>query len=326
MKKLFISLVILAVILVVLVTKQDEDTIIVYASSEQFRNDEMQIQLNERFPDKNVRVMYTPTAKAAAKLSVEKEGTDADIIVGLETSYMEKIIDSLADISAYSDLDYLDELKPENQNNKFVVWERQAGAFIVNTAVLKKHNLEAPKTYEDLLKPEYKDLIAMPDPKSSGTGYFFFKNLVNERGDQGALDYIDALSNNVKQFTESGSGPIKLLNQGEIAVGLALTFQAVNHINKGLPFEIIFPEEGSPFSLTGTALVKGRENDPDIVEVFEFIANEFIVYDKTYFTPEQIFKDQENNIENYPTKIKYADMTGIDSIEEKERLLAIWKY
>ena len=326
MKKLFISLVILAVILVVLVTKQDEDTIIVYASSEQFRNDEMQIQLNERFPDKNVRVMYTPTAKAAAKLSVEKEGTDADIIVGLETSYMEKIIDSLADISAYSDLDYLDELKPENQNNKFVVWERQAGAFIVNTAVLKKHNLEAPKTYEDLLKPEYKDLIAMPDPKSSGTGYFFFKNLVNERGDQGALDYIDALSKNVKQFTESGSCPIKLLNQGEIAVGLALTFQAVNHINKGLPFEIIFPEEGSPFSLTGTALVKGRENDPDIVEVFEFIANEFIVYDKTYFTPEQIFKDQENNIENYPTKIKYADMTGIDSIEEKERLLAISKY
>ena len=326
MKKLFISLVVLAVVLVFFVTKQDQDTIIVYASSEQFRNDEMQIQLNDRFPDKNVRVMYTPTAKAAAKLSVEKEGTDADIIVGLETSYMEKIIDSLADISEFSDLKYLDELKPEKQGNKFVVWERQAGAFVVNTEVLKKNNLEAPKTYEDLLKPEYKDLIAMPDPKSSGTGYFFFKNLVNERGDEAALEYIDALAKNVKQFTESGSGPIKLLNQGEIAIGLALTFQAVNHINKGLPFEIIFPEEGSPFSLTGTGLVKGRENDPDIVEVFKFLANEFIVYDKTYFTPEQIFIEQDNNIENYPKNINYADMTGIDSIEEKERLLAIWKY
>lgn len=326
MKKLFILLVVLAVFLVFLVTKQDQDTIIVYASSEQFRNDEMQIQLNERFPDKNVRVMYTPTAKAAAKLSVEKEGTDADIIVGLETSYMEKIIDSLADISAFSDLDYLEELKPEKQNNKFVVWERQAGAFVINTEVLKKNNLEAPKTYEDLLKPEYKDLIAMPDPKSSGTGYFFFKNLVNERGDEGALEYIDALAKNVKQFTESGSGPIKLLNQGEIAIGLALTFQAVNHINKGLPFEIIFPEEGSPFSLTGTGLVKGRENNPDIVEVYKFIANEFIMYDKTYFSPEQIFNTQKNTIDNYPSKIKYADMTGIDSIEEKERLLAIWKY
>lgn len=326
MKKIAIALCALSIFLLVLVTKQEGDAIIVYASSEQFRNDAMQEQLNERFPHLNVRVMYTPTAKAASKLSVEKENTDADIVVGLETSYLSKITDSLADISAYTHLDYLDDLKPEKQDNKYVVWERQAGTFVINKDILAKNNLPTPTSYEDLLDPIYKGFIAMPDPKSSGTGYFFYLNLVNTMGEEGALEYFDNLSKNVKQFTESGSGPIKLLVQGEIAIGLALTFQAVNNINNNMPLEMLFPEEGSPFSLTGTALVKGREKNENIVEVFEFLANEFIIYDKTEFTPEQIFKVQENTIPNYPSNINYADMTGIESSDRKEYLLSIWKY
>ena len=166
----------------------------------------------------------------------------------------------------------------------------------------------------------------MPDPKSSGTGYFFYKSWVNEWGLDGALDYVDALYGNLKQFTESGSGPIKLLKQGEVAIGLALTFQAVSEINEGQPFEIIFPQEGSPYSLTGTAMIDGRENDPEILEVFDFIVNEFLKYDKEYFSPEEIYDGQVNRIDGYPESIVYADMTGIQDIAEKERLLEKWKY
>lgn len=326
MKKMFLGLILLSIVLVFSMSKNDKDTIIIYSSAEQFRNDEMQKQLNEKFEDLSIRVMYTPTAKAAAKLYVEKENTDADIIVGLETSYMTKIVDSLANIEGLSNLNYLDGLSPKDNGNKFVVWERQAGSFVINTEVLKKHSLEIPLTYDDLLKPEYKGLIAMPDPKSSGTGYFFYLNLVNELGLEGALDYFDKLAVNLKQFTESGSGPIKLLKQGEVGIGLALTFQAVNQINSGAPFEIVFPPEGSPYSLTGTALIKGRESNEDIKRVFDFIINDFIVYDKTHFSPEQIFYDQENTIPNYPENIIYGNMEGIDSITLKEKLLAVWRY
>ena len=99
-------------------------------------------------------------------------------------------------------------LAPEDHGNAYVTWERQAGALIINTDVLKKHKLSEPKTYEDLLDRKYYNLIAMPDPKSSGTGYFFFKNLVNTMGEEKALAYIDKLEFNVKQFTESGSGQV----------------------------------------------------------------------------------------------------------------------
>lgn len=325
MKKLICALLVVTLALLFSI-HEEQQTIIVYSSMEQFRGEELQKQLNKKFPDLHVMVMYVSTAKAAAKISVEKQQSDADIIVGLETSYMEKIKDQLANIEGKSKLHYLPELTPAKFDNRYVIWERQAGAFIINTEVLKKHHLPIPKTYEDLLDRRYYNLIAMPDPKSSGTGYFFYKNLVNTMGEKKALAYIDKLEYNVKQFTESGSGPIKLLIQGEVGIGMGLTFQAVNQINTGSPFKIIYPPEGSPYSLTGAGLMKHSAKDKDVERVFDFIINDFLLYDKQYFSPESILKGQKNTIRHYPGNIPYADMRGIEDIHEKERLLDLWKY
>ncbi len=326
MKRVLIVLLLITFLFTVLAMTGGKESIVICASSEQFRNDELQRQLNERFPDKNIVVTYMSTGKAAAKVYAEGASSEIDILVGLETGYMNKVIDHLADISGLCRLNFVDGLAPSDNSNRWVTWERQAGAIIVNRDILDKYGLEAPKTYEDLLKPEYQGLIAMPDPKSSGTGYFFYKSWVNTMGTDAALEYVDQLYRNLKQFTESGSGPIKLLKQGEVAIGLALTFQAVNEMNSGQPFEIIFPDNGSPYSLTGTALLKGREYNSDVCEVYEFIVNEFLVYDKEMFSPEEIYEGQVNYIENYPENIVYADMKGIQDIQEKERLLALWKY
>ena len=325
MKKILVVLVLIASLLVFDVIQSEQGSIIIYSSMEQYRTEELQKQLDEKFPNKNIIVMYVSTAKAAAKIKVEKEKTDADIIVGLETSYLEKVKDSLQELKGMKEQDYLPDLSLSHNDYKYITWERQAGTFIINETVLEKYNLPMPKSYEELLKPCYKNLIAIPDPKTSGTGYFFYKSLVNTMGDKKALEYFDKLQKNIKSFTESGSGPVKLLIQGEIAIGLGLTFQAMDEINKGSPFEIVYPEEGSPFSLTGTAIIKGKDNE-DVKEVFDYIANDFFVYDKENFSPEQVLVHQKNNIKGYPENIHYADMDGISEIREKERLLKLWQY
>jgi len=61
-------------------------------------------------------------------------------------------------------------------------------------------------------------------------------------------------------------------------------------------------------------------------EVFEFYMNTLNREDKNLFAPEQIFKVQVNDIPNYPRDVKIADMRGIESLPEKERLLDMWKY
>ena len=326
MKKVLILLLLVTVLFTALADHGGKETIVICASAEQYRNDALQEQLSEAFPEHNIIVMYMSTGKAAAKVFAEGPATEIDMLVGLETGYLHKISGNLADISGLSRIPYMEGITPADNDNLWVTWERQAGAIIVNRDILSKLGLPAPETYEDLLKPEYKGLIAMPDPKSSGTGYFFYKNWVNLWGDEAALAYVDALYGNLKQFTESGSGPIKLLRQGEAAIGLALTFQAVSEINEGQPFEIIYPPEGSPYSLTGTAMIEGHQYKDGVQEVYDYIIHEFLTYDKEHFSPEIIYEGQSIALENYPEQIPYADMTGIQNHEEKERLLALWKY
>ena len=70
MKKILLLLCVLTAILTVQVSINTQDAIIIYSSLELFRGEELQKQLNEKFPEYDVRVMYVPTAKAAAKISV----------------------------------------------------------------------------------------------------------------------------------------------------------------------------------------------------------------------------------------------------------------
>ena len=189
MKKLFIGVLAALCLLYAGIARKDENTIVIYSALEQYRNDDLALQLKERFPDLNIQIMYLPTAKIAAKVQSEKEKTDADIILAVETGYLEKVKDSLANVKEFSKLDYMDGIQPED--GKYLIWESYGGGFAVNTKMLAKYNLKEPRTYEDLLKPEYKDKIIIQDPKSSSTGYNFYLNLTNEWGLDKTLDYYD---------------------------------------------------------------------------------------------------------------------------------------
>lgn len=68
-----------------------QESIVICASSEQFRNDALQEQLSQRFPQYNIVVMYMPTGKAAAKIYAEGENSEVDIVLGLDTGYTNKI-------------------------------------------------------------------------------------------------------------------------------------------------------------------------------------------------------------------------------------------
>ena len=326
MKKGLIVLVAVTLLFTIMAQTNNQESIVICATTEQFRIDNLQQQLDERFPQYNVIVMYMSTGKAAAKIYAEGKNTEVDMLLAMESGYLTKLKDHLADVSGTSQLPFVDGLQPSANDNRWITWERFAGSIVVNTTVLEKYGLEAPKTYEDLLKPEYQGLIAMPDPKSSSTGYLFYKNWVNLWGEEKALEYVDKLHVNLKQFTESGSGPIKMLKQGEIAIGLGMTFQAVTEMNDGQPFQLVLPDTGSPYSLTGTTIIEGHQDKTGVQEVFDFLVNEFIVYDKEHFSPETIYDGQKNLVPNYPENIEYADMTGIQDDKDKERLLALWKY
>ena len=319
--KNIIIIMILAIILTVTGCSQSSNTIVIYSCMEDNRNQELKKQLKEEFPDLNVKLQAIATGNSAAKIKNEGTKIEADIILDLETSHMENLKENFADISSFDDSIYLDGV---NNSTKYLTWVKYTMNLIIDKKYFKDNNLSIPKTYDDLLKKEYKNLIAMPDPKTSGTGYGFFLNVVNIKGEDEAIKYFKSLKENLREFTTSGSGPTNLLKQGEIAVALGMTSQGAEAINEGYDFEIVELETGSPYNTTSIGIINGRENNENVMRVFEWLVNSFGIYDKENFMPDIILKNQKVNVKNYPLNLHDANMTGIDSIETKDRLTKKW--
>jgi len=303
--------------------KGKNTAIVIYTTAEENRREAMQKDLDARFPNYDIQIVYYSTGDLLAKLLDEGTNTECDIIGEMEYANLDRIIDILADLSAYDTSIYTTDMIPEKP--RYLPWYRNGGCIAVNRIVLSERGLPVPENYNDLLKPVYKGLISMPNPISSGTGYMFLKSLVNAWGEQVTYDYFNALSQNVSSFTSSGSGPVNALKEREAAIGFAMTAQTVSAINDGFPLRIHFFAEGSPFSLYGVAMIKGKETRREVKEVFEYIVNVWTEKDKLLFCPERIFNDREFTLPNYPVSIRYADMSNNTS-EEKERLLERWTH
>jgi len=305
-------------------TAAAKDTVTIYTSIEDYRIEYLSEQLEKKFPNYDVNIVFYSTGDHIAKLLEEGTNTDCDITHSLGYSYLQQLDEKgyLADLSSYDKAIYDDSLVI---SDNFLPQERGSGAIILNTQLLKELGLDEPTSYEDLLKPEYRGLISMPNPKDSSTGYMFYKSLVNAWGEKKALDYFDKLTGNILQYTESGSGPLNAVAEGKAAIGLGTTATAVTKINEGSPLKITFFKEGAPYAVYGQAIISGKEKRKAVRDVFDFLVNTFNYENCARYMPETLYKDKSFTLENYPQNIQYADMRN-NTVEEKERLLAEWNH
>lgn len=130
--------------------------------------------------------------------------------------------------------------------------------FMVNTEELKRLNLEAPKGWDDLLKPEYKDKIWLSNPNTAGTAKLVINTLVQLKGHDEAMKYFVELDKNIDQYTKSGSGPSKKVGIGECVIAIGFLHDGITQILDGYDnIALIIPEEGTSFEIGSTAIFEG---------------------------------------------------------------------
>ena len=113
--------------------------------------------------------------------------------------------------------------------------------FGVNTQKLAQLGLPTPKTWEDLLKPEYKGEIQLPDPRASGTTYTIMATLIQLLGEEKAFDYLKKLNENVSQYVKSNLVTANL-SRGESAVSVGFVHAYATEKEKGAPVETVIPQ------------------------------------------------------------------------------------
>ena len=135
------------------------------------------------------------------------------------------------------------------------------------------NGLSVPASIKDIGNSEYNGLVSVVDPMGSTTAWLMVQALISEYDEGGTAEVLKNIYKNAGPHLElSGSGPIKKIRSGEVAVGFGLRHQAVRDKKKGLPVDFVDPVEGN-FALTESVAVinKGKKTNPLAMEIAKCI-------------------------------------------------------
>ena len=140
--------------------------------------------------------------------------------------------------------------------------------FIVNDQILEEKGLEAPKTWKDLAKEEYKGEIIMSNPAISGTNYAALKGLLDLYGEEEGWDLFEKINENIDFYSKRGKDPQEKTAQGEFAIGIIPVDKKAFDAAEDNGLSVVYPEDGVSWVPEGVAVFKDSEN-ADVAKTFE---------------------------------------------------------
>lgn len=219
---------------------------------------ELPVYLNAFEAKTGIRVNYVrlSAGEILAKLQVEKNNPQATVWYGgpIDTFIAAKDEGLLEKYESPEVVNVKEEYRdPEGYWSPFYVG---ALGFAVNKDWFASKGLSYPESWDDLLKPEFKDEISMAHPGSSGTAYSVLATILQIKGEEAGWEYFKKFNDNVRQYTKSGSAPAKNVSLGEASIGVVFSHDGLKPTAEGYPVEVVFPKEGTGYEVGGVALIK----------------------------------------------------------------------
>ncbi|MGG4489660.1 putative 2-aminoethylphosphonate ABC transporter substrate-binding protein [Metabacillus idriensis] len=312
--------------------KDAEGKLTVYTAIEEELIPEYLKSFEEKYPNIELNIVRDSTGIITAKLLAEGKDTEADVVWGLAASSL-LALDGKEMLEGYTPKDsdkILPEYKDDSQPEKWVGNTAFMTGIVVNEVELEKKNLPIPKTYEDLTKPEYKGLIVMPHPASSGTGYLTVNAWLQMMGEEKGYEYMEKLHENIGTYTHSGSKPAKLSASGEYPIGISLVYSGVTQKQDGAPIDVILPKEGLGWDVEANGLIaKNEKKNEEAAKAFlDWAITEDVMkkyYDANGFsTMENKFEKTEGFPDGVQDKM-YKDNDLNWAAENRDRILKKWE-
>ena len=304
----------------------------VYTALETDQLKAYQEAFNKVEPNIEVKWVRDSTGVITAKLLAEKGNPQADVIWGVAASSL-ALFDQQGMLHPYAPLN-LDAIMSIYRDKKSppAWWGMDVYGAVVcfNTVEAQKKGIPKPETWKDLLKPVYKGHVVMPNPASSGTGYFDVAAWLQLWGDDGGKGggwkYMDALHENIAQYTHSGSKPCNMAAAGETVVGISFEYRGHSNKSKGAPIDLVFPKEGLGWDLEAFAIYKGTKK----LEAAQKLANwasskdAMVLYGKNFAITAQpgVAPKLANIPADYESRLIKMDFNA--SASNRERTLTEW--
>lgn len=245
------------------------DKLVIYSNADEEAQEAMKHALDNNGFAGHYVIQAMGTSELGGKLMAEKKNIEADLIT-LSTYYLDS---AQQKDHTFADLTFDHKAADGSEVSFYAPILGNTGALFVNTRGLKDSGLKAPERIADLADDVYAGKISVPDITGSSTSWLMTQALISEYGEEKGTAITRKIEENAGDHLEmSGSGPLKKIRAGEVAVGFGLRHQAVADKKKGLPVDVIDPKEGN-FTLTEAVAVvdKGEKTNPDAMKAAEVI-------------------------------------------------------
>jgi iron(III) transport system substrate-binding protein len=306
--------------------------LLVYTALETDQIKAYQEGFNKVNPDIEIKWVRDSTGVITAKLLAEKNNPQADVVMGVAASSL-ALLDKQGMLEPYAPLN-LDGIMSQYRDKKKVpawfgmdVW----GATVCfNTVEAGKKNIPKPESWKDLTKPVYKGQIVMPNPASSGTGYFdvtaWLTLFGDDKGKGGGWKYMDALHENMAQYTHSGSKPCNMAAAGEYVMGISFEYRGNTNKAKGAPIDLVFPKEGLGWDLEAFGIHKGTKHLAAAKKLADWASSKdaMMLYGKNFAITAQpgLAPPLANVPKDYEARLVKMDFNW--AADNRERILAEW--
>ncbi|PJO43614.1 extracellular solute-binding protein [Lysinibacillus xylanilyticus] len=291
-----------------------KDQVIIYSNADDEAIEVMETTLDKKGYEGKYLIQSFGTSELGGKMMAEGKDIEADVVT-MASYFIES-----AQKSQSMFVDLSSDLKPLDGGTTFALpILGNIGSIFINTDLLKQKGLPVPTSIKDLTDPAYKDLLSFPNILDSSTAWLLVQAIIKEYGEkEGQQILADLIKNAGPHIESSGSGPIKKVKTGEVAVGFGLRIQAINAKNEGLPIDYIDPIEGN-YTLTESVAVVDKEGDEALArEIAKVIATEARP-DLLKQYPVALYEGEQVNDEFVPKYLKKWDTTLTVDLLEKHQ-------
>jgi iron(III) transport system substrate-binding protein len=241
---------------------QSKTRLVIYSALEADHIDAYRRAFEADNPDIEIALVRDSTGVLTSRLLAEKERAQADAIWGLAITSM-TLLDAEGLLLPYAPKE-LAAIKPNfrdpNDPPRWVGIDAWVGAICFNTTEAAKRSLPRPASWQDLLNPIYRGQIVMPNPASSGTGYFHVSAWLQLFGEDAGWRYMDRLHDNIALYVHSGAKPCRMAATGEFAVGIAYDLAGSIAKQQGAPVDVLLMKEGGGWDMDAAAILRGTKN------------------------------------------------------------------
>ncbi|NVK73268.1 MAG: ABC transporter substrate-binding protein [Oceanospirillaceae bacterium] len=217
-------------------------------------------------PDIKVEWVRDGTTKLMTKLRAELSSgvVKPDVLLIADSVTMESMV---SDGYLYP---YLSPNRDQYEDSLYSAEGYYYGTKLITTGIVRhKKAPQHPTDWSDLIKPEYKNQVAMPSPLYSGAALIHLATLTDDK--TLGWNYYQQLHDNQAMAQGGNGGVLKAVASGTKPYGMIVDFLAIREAEKGSPIEFIFPKTGVSMVTEPVAIMKDSNNKAAAKRFVDFL-------------------------------------------------------